>query len=176
MRGKGPDRDYLETLQREIDALKRRISNLENDSKPVDPIYDPADFPQDPVEGQHAVGTDNLFHIYSDGAWRIVGGASGIARMAWGAIYNDANIIEAGSGDWTVGQVGNVYTITFTTAFPSPPIATITPNNNNSASAGGGDVAYFAELSARAVGSIEVKTWRLDGTADDGGFDFIAIV
>lgn len=51
------DRDYLETLKREIDDLKKRVAKLENQNKPVVPIYNAAQFPIDAVEGQIVIAS-----------------------------------------------------------------------------------------------------------------------
>lgn len=46
------DRDYLETLSRELDELEARVQQLEDNARPTLPIYDSTNWPPEAVEGQ----------------------------------------------------------------------------------------------------------------------------
>lgn len=46
------DREYLETLSREIAELRARVKALEENQFRYFPVYDSMNFPADPVEGQ----------------------------------------------------------------------------------------------------------------------------
>lgn len=101
--------------------------------------------------------------------------------MVWGAIYNDANIIE-GTGfsvvwaDGTASPNENFYTITFDDAFTNPPVVLVSGNNNNPADEYG---RYTVTLRRRFADYIVVMTNDVDDpdslTTQDGGFDFLAI-
>jgi hypothetical protein len=96
-------------------------------------------------------------------------------RIVYGAIYNDASVIDPGSGDWTVVLAStNEFTITFDPPFTTLPTVVATPNNNN-ATGDGFPKGYFTGHTERASDHVVIRTWHTDGTVDAGGFDFIAI-
>lgn len=112
-------------------------------------------------------------------------GSSGAFRLVWGALFNDAGIIDAGSGDWTaewndadLSSPGlNLYTIRFSTPFSGDdPVVLLTGNNNNPPGADGG---YTVTLLRRANDHIVVVTYNVDDpdafSNQDGGFDFAII-
>lgn len=120
--------------------------------------------------------TRNLERRFTSGA-----GSSAVAGL-WGALYNDANVIDPGSGGWTAewndedssSPSSNIYTIRFDTPFSSLPTVLLTANNNNPVGSVG---LYGVSLKDRDSGGawITVYTFDFDGTASDGGFDFLAI-
>lgn len=46
------DRDYLETLARQIKTLEKEIQRIKNNQRPTVPVYDTAQWPIDAIEGQ----------------------------------------------------------------------------------------------------------------------------
>lgn len=107
-------------------------------------------------------------------------------RLVWGAVLNDAGIIDAGSGDWTIAWEDddttspglNFYTITFDVAFAGDdPVVLLTGNNDTFT--GGDPGAYTATLLRRANDHIVVYTHNIDDpdslSTQDAGFDFAVI-
>lgn len=96
----------------------------------------------------------------------------------WGALFNDANIIEGTGFTATWDNNGgapassNYYTIYFDDPFTNPPVVLLTPNNNNPPTTQG---IYGASLLTRLAAYIVVVTYNFDGSAGDGGFDFLAL-
>lgn len=94
MAGKGFEtgaRDQLDELQSQIEDLQAAVKRLENIKTPTVPIYrnfsapNPGDLPDDPLEGQVAIGDDNIHRWYSSGAWHDANTASidRVRRMPW---------------------------------------------------------------------------------------------
>lgn len=50
------DRDYLETLTRRLNGLKKRVLAIENNSRPTLPFYDNNNWPPEAAEGQWVIG------------------------------------------------------------------------------------------------------------------------
>lgn len=69
-------RDEFDVLQRQLIELRREVKMLRDNRHPTVPIYDSVNFPQDPVEGQSAIGMDDTYWFYSNGAWHPTGGGS----------------------------------------------------------------------------------------------------
>lgn len=81
MAGKGFEtgsRDVIDELQAQIEDLQAAVVKLQNVKQPTHPIYqvgtfyspsNPGDFPDDPVEGQIALGDDNAIWTYTKGQW-----------------------------------------------------------------------------------------------------------
>jgi hypothetical protein len=96
----------------------------------------------------------------------------------WGALYNDANIIEGTGFTATWDNNGgaptnlNYYTIYFNTPFTNPPVVEFTANNNNPETTDG---AYGVSLKTRTAAYIVAITTPFDGSpGTGGGFDFVA--
>lgn len=59
----------IEEVHRHLAELERELNRVANNPMPTVPIYDPADLPQDAVNGQVAIGTDTKLYWYSNDAW-----------------------------------------------------------------------------------------------------------
>lgn len=69
-----PSEQIINDIYKQIDVLARRIERLQNNAAPTVPIYDPTNFPQDAVEGQIALGTDDSAWKFFNGTWKKLGG------------------------------------------------------------------------------------------------------
>lgn len=69
-----PDRDEWDRIQRQIEDLQTKVTALQNNARPTVPVYDPGQFPINPIEGQIALGTDELAYKYQNGVWSPLGG------------------------------------------------------------------------------------------------------
>jgi hypothetical protein len=63
----------INDIYKQIDVLARRIERLQNNAAPTVPIYDPTNFPQDALEGQIALGTDDNAWKFWNGVWKQIG-------------------------------------------------------------------------------------------------------
>lgn len=72
-----PSEQIINDLYNRIDTLTRRIERLQNNAVPSLPILDPTNFPQDAIEGQQVVGTDDNLYFFRNGAWHLVGSSGG---------------------------------------------------------------------------------------------------
>lgn len=68
-----PEKDIIEALINRVTNLEKRINALTNLHNPTVPIYDPLDLPDDLVEAQFFIGTNNKFYIYVGGSAILVG-------------------------------------------------------------------------------------------------------
>lgn len=68
---KDPDSstDILGPVYRRINELQKQVDSLQNLSIPTVPTYDPDNFPQDSVDGQLAIGIDNVLRFYNGRWW-----------------------------------------------------------------------------------------------------------
>lgn len=102
-------------------------------------------------------------------------------HIVHGKVFDDADIEDAGSGDWTVASTGTgLYTVTFDPPFASVPTVVFSATNNNAAHGGApatNPLPYFVEQDTDGVAAdhVDVLTFALDGSSDDGSFSFIAI-
>lgn len=69
-----PPQGVINNIYSKIDDLQRRIERIQNNPAPTFPIYNPATFPQDSIEGQIALATDDKLYFYRNGAWHTVSG------------------------------------------------------------------------------------------------------
>ena len=67
MRYKPRERDFVDTLQRDIEVLKRRVLHLQNVKRPSVPEYNKAGLPPALGEGQVFVGTDQSLNWVQNG-------------------------------------------------------------------------------------------------------------
>lgn len=93
-----------------------------------------------------------------------------------GSVYNDGDIrLPASSpGFSVVFTAPNLYDITFDTELPAEPVINLTANNNNPAGSTGQYDASIVNGSVATTG-FSVITTQFDGTASDGGFDFVCV-
>ncbi len=114
----------------------------------------------------------------ADGSDPIPGLLAGM-RFMWGAIDDDATIIDSGSGDWTAewaDQDGsspflNIYTIRFSPAFDEAPVAVAIVNDEGTSpvlEAAVGQVSVTADY-------VVLMTLQFDGTVGNYGFNFHVI-
>jgi hypothetical protein len=104
-----------------------------------------------------------------------------VHRIVRGSVFDDADIEDAGSGDWTVASTGTgLYTITFDPVFASVPTVVFSATNNNAAHGGApatNPLPYFVEQDTDGVDvdHVDVIVFAFDGAEDDGSFGFIAV-
>lgn len=103
----------------------------------------------------------------------------GAGTFLAGAVFNDADIIEGAgfTAEWADEDGSspglNLITIRFDVPFSEPgPVVALTPNNNNAAAVEG---EYGVTLKTRDPAFIVVEGKEFDGTANIGGFDFLAV-
>ncbi len=113
-------------------------------------------------------------------------GTSG-PRVVYGRIYNDATIMDAGSGDWSVDSAVGTATITFDSPFTEGYAFVCTPNDNGDSipdppqlqpivsvpySMSGFVMGYQIDLA-----TVAIVFWDLDGNFNYNrcGFDFEAV-
>ncbi len=92
----------FDVLYKKICKLERQVALLQNNSAPTVPIYDPANFPQDAVEGQIAIGSDDNLWKYVSGVWSEAGGG-GITVEWMQYSFDTGQTIASGSSaqlDW----------------------------------------------------------------------------
>lgn len=127
MAGKGFEdggKDQLDELESRIEDLESKVTRLSNIKQPTMPIYpsfvapNPGDLPDDPVEGQYAIGNDdNVYRWYSNGAWRnaltgsnldgVMGNSAAFVQDGLTQTARDLEAVEFDSlGYWDSGAPG----------------------------------------------------------------------
>src|SRR6266576_693391 len=71
------EREEWDRVWNFVRDLAAQIKGIDNGAQPTVPVYDPAQFPLNAVEGQLALGTDGSAYKYQDGTWSIIGGGGG---------------------------------------------------------------------------------------------------
>jgi hypothetical protein len=122
MSGKGfqtGSKDQFDELLSRVEDLESQVVRLQNIKQPTMPIYpsfaapNPGDLPDDPVEGQYAVGKDdNIHRWYSNGAWH----EADAGRMPWLLLQNGIQNGDTIPG----GGVGNDYYLNMGGLITSP--------------------------------------------------------
>jgi hypothetical protein len=96
--------DTYDVLFKRIVKLENEVKRLKNVSAPTVPIYDPTNFPQDAINGQVAIGSDDTAWKYVNDAWSEIGGGGGLTAE-WMQYSFDNGVTVAGGGaagqcDW----------------------------------------------------------------------------
>lgn len=99
----GRGKDLIDDIFLEIAKLEDRVTKLANIKQPTHPLYNfynwkspnPADLPDDPVEGQIAGGLDDdTILAYSNGSWHFVGAGNWydmVLESPWFAVGDPYN-------------------------------------------------------------------------------------
>lgn len=112
----------------------------------------------------------------------------GVPRIVYGRLYDDGEVLDAGSGDWSCANPEHVITIDppFTTSFAF----LVTPNDNGDGAGfpGDGSTPDLITVSEESysgfvmgyqidLATVQVFFWDLDGNpaANRCGFDFQAV-
>jgi hypothetical protein len=111
MSGKGFEtggKDEFDELDQRLSDLEHKAVQLANIKQPTIPLYpsfstpNPGDLPDDPIEGQTAIGQDDDLHYhYSNGAWH----QTGIANLPWAVSF--CNLASTFTG-FPSGNAANV--------------------------------------------------------------------